>query len=94
MKSGAFCALFMVAWDCTTCDDAGGCGQQRPVFPPSKSDFKPGDRNSCKSQIFLWAAKLHAALRTCGAGLAQSFKTLTSHPDAWTQQAPVFKTPV
>ena len=27
------------------CDEAGGCGSEKPVFPWSMSDFKPGDYN-------------------------------------------------
>ena len=44
-KTGIFCP-FAGAYDCTICDDAGGCGSLKPVFPLSMSDFKPGEKRN------------------------------------------------
>jgi len=37
------------------CDEAGGCGEQ-PVFPPSMSDFKPGESKISEAQTVIGVA--------------------------------------
>ena len=70
------------AWLHKICDEAGGCGWNRPVFPWSMSDFKPGEKYSAHR------------LALCKQGLALRAWRDECHPDfAFPQKKvnPVFK---